>query len=186
MPCIMAGMCEMDSSSPVVDYGSGKCLAGLAGYDALHVMFPSDVDRPRMLCIMADVDQKDRYSGMHKACIACDSAPRAVFLPFVRPKMLRIMAGTHRKDICPRRTGKLDYLGDDVVFFYGLLFLEVTCSSCLPEEHRVHSFSGDDSRNGLRFQHSSWFNSGYMFGISLRGFLGEFHAFLREGRTLGS
>ena len=31
-----------------------------------------------------------------------------------------------------------------------------------------------------------WFNSEYMFGISLRGLLEEFHAFPREGRTFGS
>ena len=61
--------------------------------------------------------------------------------------------------------------------FFGPLYLEVTCSSCLPEEYRVASSPGDDSRNGFRIQHSSWFNSGYMFGISLRGLLEEFHTF---------
>ena len=53
------------------------------------------------------------------------------------------------------------------------MYLEVTCSSFSPEEYRVASFPGDDSRNGFRIQHSSWFNSGYMFGISLRGFFGR-------------
>ena len=48
---------------------------------------------------------------------AGDPAPRDVFLPFVWPKMLRIMAGTHRKDSCPRRTGNLDCLGDDFTMF---------------------------------------------------------------------
>ena len=38
-----------------------------------------------------------------------------------------------------------------MVLFYGPLYLEVTCSSCLPEEYRVASFPGDDSRNGFRF-----------------------------------
>ena len=104
-----------------------------------------------------------------------DTAPRAVFLcVIVRPKMLRIMASTHQKDSCPRRTGKFHYLGDDVVFFYGPLYLAVTCRSCLPEEYRVASFPGDDSRNGFRIQHSSWFNRGYMFGVSLRGYLDNF------------
>ena len=35
-------------------------------------------------------------------------------------------------------------------FFFGPLYLEVPCSSCLVEEYRVASFPGDDSRNGLR------------------------------------
>ena len=50
----------------------------------------------------------------------------------------------------------------------------------LPEEYRFACF------REMTIQHSSWFNSGYMFGISLRGFLEEYHAFLREGMTLGS
>ena len=100
MPCIMAGMYQMDSSSFVVVHGSGKCLAGLAGYDAPHVMFPSGVDRPRMLCILAGVDQKDSCSGMYKAGIAGDSAPRAVFLPIVKPKMRCIMAGMDQRYSC--------------------------------------------------------------------------------------
>ena len=40
-------------------YGSGMCFAGLAGYDTPRVMLPSGVARPRMLCIMADLHQKD-------------------------------------------------------------------------------------------------------------------------------
>ena len=85
-----------------------------------------------MPCIRAGMDQKDSCSGMFNAGIAGDSVPRAVFLPFVRPMILRIMADMHQKDSFSRRTGKLDYLGDDVVFFHGPLYLEVICSSfCL-------------------------------------------------------
>ena len=58
-----------------------------------------------MLGILAGMDQKDSCSGMYNAGIAGDSEPRAVFLPLVRPMMLRITAGMHRKDCCPRRTG---------------------------------------------------------------------------------
>ena len=78
----------------------------------------------------------------------------ALFLPFVRPMMLRIMAGLHQENSCPRRTGNFGLFGDDVLFIYGPLYLEVTCSSCLPEEYRVASFPGDDSRNGFCMQHS--------------------------------
>ena len=58
-----------------------------------------------------------RRTVMHFVCFTGDVAPRAVLLSFVpsgvvRPKMLRITAGTHQKDSCPRRTGNLDYLGD--------------------------------------------------------------------------
>ena len=49
--------------------------------------------------------RRDSNSGMFIAGIASYSEPRAVFLPFVRPMMLRITAGMHRKDSCPRRTG---------------------------------------------------------------------------------
>ena len=59
MPCIVAGVYQMDSSSLVVVHGTGTCNAGLAGYDTCRVMFPSGVARPWMLCIMADMDQKD-------------------------------------------------------------------------------------------------------------------------------
>ena len=38
-------------------------------------------------------------------------------------------------------------------------------------------FPGDDSRNGFSIQHSSWFNSEYMFGISLRGLFGRISRF---------
>ena len=59
---------------------------------------------------MADMDQKGRCSGMYKL----------VFLVL------------HLALCCPRRTGKLDYVGDGVYFFFGPLYLEVTCSSfCL-------------------------------------------------------
>ena len=55
---IMAGMYQMDSSSLVVVFGSGMCIAGLAGYDTPRVMFLSGVARPWMLCIVADMGQK--------------------------------------------------------------------------------------------------------------------------------
>ena len=59
MLCIMAGMYQKESSSLVVNHGSGMCRVGYTGYDAPRVMFPSGVARPRMLCIMADMHQKD-------------------------------------------------------------------------------------------------------------------------------
>ena len=77
-------------------------------------VFPSFVDRPEMLGIMAGMYKKDSThralvlnhgSGLCMVGFSGDSARRAVFLPFNRPKMLRIMAGTHQKDSCPRRTG---------------------------------------------------------------------------------
>ena len=110
---IMASMVQLDSYA----LGSGMYKAGIAGVIAPRAVLSSLVGRPRMLDILAGMDQKDSCSGMYKAGIAGDSAPRAVFLPCVRPKMLRIMAGTHQKDSCPRYTGKLDYPGDDSVFF---------------------------------------------------------------------
>ena len=111
MPCIMAGM-------DLKDRCSGLFKAGFVGYDALRVVFPSLVGRPRVLGILAGTDEKDSYALFPgKAGIACDNEPRAVFSSLVhKPMMLRIMAGMRQKDSCPRCAGKLDYLGDDVVF----------------------------------------------------------------------
>ena len=39
---------------------------------------------PKMLRILAGMDQKDRCSGIYMAGIACDNAPRAVFSSLVR------------------------------------------------------------------------------------------------------
>ena len=92
---------------------------------------------------MADMDQKDsthralvvnHSSGLCMVGFTGDSAPRALFLPFVRPKMLHIIAGRHQKDSCPRYTGKLTIWEMTRYFFYGPLYLAVTCSVLLPEE----------------------------------------------------
>ena len=55
------------------------CYAGFTGYDAPRVMFPFSVARPKMLRVLAVMDQKDRCSGIYMAGIAGDNAPRAVF-----------------------------------------------------------------------------------------------------------
>ena len=120
------------------------------------------------------------------AGVACYNAPRAVFFSGSQAHDAPHHGWDAQDRQLPEAYRKIGLLGEYVVFFNGPLYLEVTCSSYLPEEYRVASFPGDDSRNGFRIQHSSWFNSGYLFGISLRGLLEEFHAFLREGRTLGS
>ena len=59
--------------------------AGLVWLVAPRAVFPVVVYRPEMLCIMADMDQKDSLalfsgSGMCKVGFTGDSAPRAVFL----------------------------------------------------------------------------------------------------------
>ena len=138
---------------------------------------------------MADMDQKDRCSCMYKAGIAGHFAPRTVFPSLSgRPRMLGILAGTDLKYSCsgmckagfsgvyaphavlPGGVQENWILGDDVVFFFGPLYLEVTCSCCLPEKYRIAYFR-EMMTSGMfsRIQHSSWFNSGYVFGISLRG-----------------
>ena len=88
----MVGLDQMDRSTLVVVFGSGMRYAGLAGYDAPRVMFSSGVARPRMLCIMAVMDQKDSAlvvnhgSGMCLVGFPGDSAPRAVFLAMLGPQ----------------------------------------------------------------------------------------------------
>ena len=145
------------------DRCSGLIMAGIDGYVAPRSVFPSLVCRPRMLGILACTDLKDSCSGMYKAVFSGVSAPRAVL---------------------PEAYRKIGLFGRWRLFFFGPLYLEVTCSSFCLRSTKCF-FLGDDSRNGFSIQHSSWFNSEYMFGISLRGFLEEFHAFLREGRTFG-
>ena len=94
---IMADMNQKDSTTLVVNLGSGMCRLGFTWYDPPCVMFPSGVPKPRMLSILAGMDQKDCCSGMYKAGIVGESAPRAVFLPVVRPKMRCIMAGMDQR-----------------------------------------------------------------------------------------
>ena len=83
---------------------------------------------------------------------------------------------------CLRCTGILDF-GRWRLFFSGPLYLEATCSSCLPEEYRFAYFRVMTSgcfpysalflvQQRIRVRHQS------------RGFMEEIHAFLREGRTL--
>ena len=75
---IMAVMNQKDSTTLVVNPGSGMCRVGFTGYDAPRVMFPSGVARPKMLRILAGMDQKDRCSGIYMVGFAGDNAPRAV------------------------------------------------------------------------------------------------------------
>ena len=77
------------------------CYAGFTGDDAPRVMFPSGVARPKMLRILAGIDQKDRCSGIFKAGFAGYNTPRAVLSFLVRqPMKLCIMAGMVQKDSC--------------------------------------------------------------------------------------
>ena len=147
-----------------------------------------------MPCIMAGMDQIDSYalfdsgSGMYKVGFTGDSAPRAVVLP-----CRQAQDAPHHGPYAPE--GQLPEAFRKIglsarrrwYFFYGPLCLAVTCRSCLPEEYKVASFLGDDSRNGFRIQQSSWFNSGYMCGVGLRGYLEKITRFLLEsGPRIGS
>ena len=98
---IMAVLNQKDSTTLVVNHGSGMCRVGFTGHDAPRVTFPSGVARPKMPSIMAGMDKKDRCSGIYKTGIDGDNAPCAVFSSLVgRPKMLGILAGTDLKDSC--------------------------------------------------------------------------------------
>ena len=80
------------------------CNAGFTGDDVPRVMFPSGVARPKMLRILAGIDQKDRCSGIFKAGFAGYNTPRAVlsFLSFLVRRLMKlcIMAGMVQKDSC--------------------------------------------------------------------------------------
>ena len=56
-------MADDDVAALVVDSGSGMCKAGLAGYDAPRVVFPSIVGRPRHQGVMVGMGQKESYVG---------------------------------------------------------------------------------------------------------------------------
>ena len=85
--------------------------------------------------------------------------------------MLGIMAGMLQKDSCPRRTENWNLLGDDVVLFYGPLYLDVTCSSCLPEEYMLLLFREMTSGMVSVFSTLLGSTADTCIGISLRGFL---------------
>ena len=92
-----------------------------------------------MLGILAGMDQKDSCSGTDNAGVTGDSAPRAV--SSLRQAHDARHHGRHAPEgQLPEAFRKLAFLGDDVVFFYGPLYLEVTCSSCLPEEFMLLLF----------------------------------------------
>ena len=54
---IMAVMNQKDSTTVVVNLGSGMSRVGFTGYDGPYFMFPSGVAKPKMLCILAGMDQ---------------------------------------------------------------------------------------------------------------------------------
>ena len=98
---------------------------------APRAVFTSLVGRPRMLGILAGTDLKYSCSGMYKAGFSGVSALRAVL-----PEVYR----------------KIGFWEMAFFFFFGPLYLEVTCSGV-----QGCFFPGDDFRNGFSIQHSSWF-----------------------------
>ena len=55
-------------------FDSGHILVGFAGEDAVRAVFPSVVDRPRMLGIMAGMDRKDSLRCRF-CCYSCSRCP---------------------------------------------------------------------------------------------------------------
>ena len=54
---ILAVLYQKDSTTLVDNHGSGMCTVGFTGYDALCVFFPSGVAKPKMLRILARMNQ---------------------------------------------------------------------------------------------------------------------------------
>ena len=132
MPCIMAGMDLKD-----------RLQWHLQGWVLLVLMllalcsFPW-LAGPECSAFWAGMDQKDSCSGPDNAGIAGGSAPRAV--SSLRQAHDARHHGQHALEgQLPEAFRKLEFLGD-VVFFCGPLYLEVTCSSCLPEEYMLLLF----------------------------------------------
>ena len=143
---------------------------GFAGDDALRAVFSSLVGRPRVLGILAGMDQKNSFALFPgKAVFACDNAPHAVFSSLVgRPRVLGILAGLDQKGICPRRTGYW--------FFWEMAFMGFCIQrSAWFDSGYMHCVSLRYSHFQvcLRVQRSAWFDSGYMRCVSLRGFSGR-------------
>ena len=74
-----------------------------------------------------------------------------------------------------------------MVFFFGPLYLEVTCSSCLPEKYRIAYFR-EMMTSGMFPVFSTLLGStaDTCSASVYEAFSEEFHAFLCEGRTFGS
>ena len=146
------------------DCCSGLFQAGIVGYCAPRAVFPSLVGRPRVLGILAGTDLKYICSGMYKAGFSGVSTPRAVL---------------------PEAFRKIGLFGRWRLFFFGPLYLEVTCSSfCL---RSTGSLIFREMTPGM----VSVFNT--LLGSTAdtcsasvyEAFLEELR-FLREGRTFGS
>ena len=74
--------------------------------------------------------------------------------------------------VCQRRTGKLDYLGDGVCSSSApCIWKSLVRAVCLRSTGLL--IFREIIQESFSIQHSSWFNSGYMFGISLRGLFGR-------------
>ena len=153
---------------------------------------------------MADMDQKDRCSCMHKAGIAGYYAPRAVFPSLVgRPHMLSILAGTEQKYSCSGmcKAGFSGVSASRAVLpevYRKIGFWEMTWYSSsplvsgshlfelLPEEYRV-AFLLEMSPGMVSVFSTPLGSTADTCSASVyEACLEEFHAFLREGRILRS
>ena len=141
---------------------SGTYKARIVGYYAPRAVFPSLVGRPRMLGILAGMDQKDSCSGMYKL----------VFLVL------------HLALCCPRRAGKLDYVGSGV--FLRPLVSGSHLFEVLPEKYSVAFFR--EMTPGMVSVPSTLLGStaNTCSASVYEAFLEEFRAFPCAGRTFGS
>ena len=82
-------VCRFPGAALVADMCSGLCLAGFAGDDTVRAVFPSLVDRPIVLGIMAIMAQKDSYAATQRprssptSAVACSQLVLLVTMQFV-------------------------------------------------------------------------------------------------------
>ena len=86
---IMAVVYQKDSTTLVVNLGSGMCSVGFTGYHAPCVMFPSGVAKPKMLCILAGMDQIMVQSGV--SAVAVHSGRRHLFSCAVNVPVVQVV-----------------------------------------------------------------------------------------------
>ena len=82
LPGILVDVFQKDSGVLFVDTGSGMSQAGFADFSP-RAVFLSIVAWPLMLRILAGIDKKDCCTGIYKAGLNGDNAPRAVFSSLV-------------------------------------------------------------------------------------------------------
>ena len=112
-------MNQKDSTTLVVSHGSGMCRVGFTVYDAFCVMFPSGVAKPKMLRILAGMDQF-MVQAAETVVVPQLQSIQVVDIPFVPQRQFPMVQTIQQTTEIPQMP---------FVFRWSMTLL---CRSCLP------------------------------------------------------